>query len=61
MHATLPRGVRLKHTALIVVELTGVDHVLCGDPGDDVANYAKNGPLKPQLVSAWTGSSTSSE
>ena len=42
----------LKHTALTVVELNGVNDVLRDDPSDNVANYAKREPLKPQLISA---------
>jgi hypothetical protein len=42
----------LEHTALTVVELKGVSHVLRDDPTDNVANYAKQDPLSPQLVSA---------
>ena len=42
----------LEHTALTVVELKGVSHVLRDDPSDNVANYAKQDPLSPQLVSA---------
>ena len=42
----------LKHTALTVVELKGVNHVLRDDPTDNIANYAKQDPLSPQLVSA---------
>jgi uncharacterized protein len=42
----------LKHTALTVVELKGVNHVLRDDPTDNVANYAKQDPLSPQVVSA---------
>jgi hypothetical protein len=42
----------LGHTALTVVRLTGVSHVLRDDPTDNVANYAKQDPLSPQLVSA---------
>jgi hypothetical protein len=45
----------LKHTALTVVELKGVNHVLRDDPSDNVANYAKLDPLSPQLVSALDG------
>jgi alpha-beta hydrolase superfamily lysophospholipase len=45
----------LKHTALTVVELKGVNHVLRDDPSDNVANYAKHDPLSPQLVSALDG------
>ena len=40
----------LKHTALTVVELQGVNHVLRDDPSDSIANLAKPGPLSPQLV-----------
>ena len=42
----------LGHTALTVVELKGVNHVLRDDPSGNVANYAKQDPLSPQLVSA---------
>ena len=42
----------LKHTALTVVELKGVNHVLRDDPSDSIANLTKPGPLSPQLVSA---------
>ncbi len=42
----------LQHTALTVVELKGVSHVLRDDPTDNVASYAKQDPLSPQLVSA---------
>lgn len=42
----------LKHTALTVVELQGVNHVLRDDPTDNVANYAKQDPLSPQLTNA---------
>jgi uncharacterized protein len=45
----------LKHTALTVVELKGVNHVLREDPTDNVANYAKQDPLSPQLVTALDG------
>lgn len=45
----------LKRTALTVVELKGVNHVLRDDPTDNVANYAKQDPLSPQLVSALDG------
>ena len=41
----------LKHTALTVVELKGVNHVLRDDPTDNIANLTKPGPLSPQLVS----------
>jgi uncharacterized protein len=42
----------LAHTALTVVELKGVSHVLRDDPSDNVANYSKQDPLTPQLVDA---------
>jgi len=42
----------LEHTALTVVELKGVNHVLREDPSDNVANYSKQDPLSPQLVTA---------
>ena len=47
-----PLTASLKHTALTVVELKGVNHVLRDDPSDNVANYAKPGPLSAQLVTA---------
>ena len=42
----------LAHTALTVVELKGVNHVLHDDPSDDIANLTKGGPLSPQLTTA---------
>jgi uncharacterized protein len=42
----------LRHTALKVVELRGVNHVLHDDPSDSIANLTKPGPLSPQLVTA---------
>jgi uncharacterized protein len=42
----------LKHTALKVVELRGVNHVLHDDPSDSIANLSKPGPLSPQVVDA---------
>jgi dienelactone hydrolase len=42
----------LKHTALTVVQLQGVNHVLRDDPSDSVANLTKQGPLSPQVVAA---------
>ena len=42
----------LKHTALTVVELKGVNHVLRDDPTDSIANYGKPGSLSPQVVEA---------
>jgi alpha-beta hydrolase superfamily lysophospholipase len=45
----------LARTALTVVELKGVNHVLRYDPTDNVGNYAKQDPLSPQLVTALDG------
>jgi uncharacterized protein len=45
----------LAHTALTVVELKGVNHVLRDDPTDSIANLAKEAPLSPQLVNALDG------
>ena len=42
----------LAHTALTVVELKGVNHVLRDDPTDNIANLAKKAPLSPQLTAA---------
>lgn len=42
----------LAHTDLDFVELKGVNHVLRDDPTDNVADYAKPGPLSPQLTAA---------
>lgn len=42
----------LQHTALTVVELKGVNHVLRDDPTDNIANYASQDPLSPQVVGA---------
>lgn len=42
----------LAHTALTVVELKGVNHVLRDDPTDNVANYANGEPLSPQVLDA---------
>jgi uncharacterized protein len=42
----------LKHTALKVVELKGVNHVLHDDPSDSIANLTKPAPLSPQVVTA---------
>lgn len=47
-----PLADALAHTALQYVTLTGVNHVLRDDPTDNVANYAKPGPLSPQLTGA---------
>lgn len=45
----------LHQTALTVVELKGVNHVLRDDPTDNVANYASQEPLSPQFVTALDG------
>ncbi|HYZ68454.1 MAG TPA: hypothetical protein VE666_11750 [Mycobacterium sp.] len=42
----------LKHTALTVVRLRGVNHVLRDDPSDSIANLTKPGPLSAQVVGA---------
>ncbi len=42
----------LEHTALTVVELKGVNHVLRDDPTDSIANLATDAPISPQLVTA---------
>jgi uncharacterized protein len=47
-----PLAEALAHTALTLVELKGVNHVLRDDPSDNVANYAKQAPLSPQLTTA---------
>ncbi|GAA2549286.1 hypothetical protein [Mycolicibacterium diernhoferi] len=47
-----PLTAALKHTALTVLDLKGVNHVLRDDPTDNVANYAKPGPLSAQLTAA---------
>jgi uncharacterized protein len=53
--AEKPLITALGHAALTVVELKGVNHVLRDDPTDNVANYAKQDPLAPQLVAALDG------
>ena len=53
--AEKPLTTALGHTALTVVELKGVNHVLRDDPTDNVANYSKQDPLSPQLVAALDG------
>ena len=45
----------LEHTALTVVELKGVNHVLRDDPTDSIANLSKQAPISPQLVTALDG------
>jgi uncharacterized protein len=42
----------LNHTALTVVRLHGVNHVLRDDPSDSIANLTKQGPLSSQVVGA---------
>jgi len=44
----------LAHTALQLVRLVGVNHVLRDDASDSVANYSQKGPLSPQLTAALT-------
>lgn len=48
--AVEPLADALQHTDLTVVELEGVNHVLRDDPSDNVANYASQDPLSPQVV-----------
>lgn len=45
----------LAHTTLTVAEFTGVNHVLRDDASDNVANYANQEPLSPQVVEALDG------
>ncbi|MGE2722717.1 hypothetical protein [Mycolicibacterium celeriflavum] len=47
-----PLAEALRHTALTLVELKGVNHVLRDDPTDNIANYASQDPLSPQVVEA---------
>lgn len=47
-----PLATALGHTALDLVRLKGVSHVLRDDPTDNIANYAKKGPLSPQFTTA---------
>ena len=53
--AVAPLVDALQHTALTVVDLKGVNHVLRDDPTDNIANYASKDPLSGQLVSALDG------
>ncbi|MEZ0053415.1 hypothetical protein ABIA30_004444 [Mycobacterium sp. MAA66] len=53
--AEQPLIAALGHAKLTVVSLQGVNHVLRDDPSDNVANYAKQAPLSPQLVTALNG------
>jgi uncharacterized protein len=50
--AVKPLADALAHTALTLVELKGVNHVLRDDPTDNAGNYAKQDPLSAQLVTA---------
>ncbi|OBF29124.1 hypothetical protein [Mycobacterium sp. ACS4331] len=50
-----PLAAALAHTDLTVVELKGVNHVLRDDPTDNLADYAKPGPLSGQLTTALDG------
>ncbi|PND56902.1 hypothetical protein CRM90_15695 [Mycobacterium sp. ENV421] len=50
-----PLADALEHTSLSLVALKGVNHVLRDDPSDNVGNYAKPGPLSPQLTAALNG------
>jgi alpha-beta hydrolase superfamily lysophospholipase len=50
--AVRPLAEALRHTDLTLVELAGVNHVLRDDPTDNVANYAEQKPLSPQVVEA---------
>ncbi|MCV7225715.1 hypothetical protein [Mycolicibacterium komossense] len=50
--ATTALADALAHTALTFVQLKGVSHVLRDDPADNAANYAKQDPLSPQLITA---------
>ncbi|RAV11376.1 hypothetical protein DQP55_14105 [Mycolicibacterium sp. GF69] len=50
--AVEPLADALQHTDLTVVELEGVNHVLRDDPSDNIANYASQAPLSPQVVEA---------
>lgn len=54
-HAMRPLIDALEHTALTLVELKGVNHVLRDDPSDNVANYASQDPLSPQVTQALDG------
>lgn len=53
--AMKPLADALRHTALTLIELKGVNHVLRDDPSDNVANYASQDPLSPQVVEALDG------
>lgn len=47
-----PLADALAHTALDLVRLQGVNHVLRDDASDSIANYAKQDPLSSQLTDA---------
>lgn len=47
-----PLADALAHTALDLVRLKGVNHVLRDDASDSIANYAKQDPLSAQLTDA---------
>lgn len=47
-----PLADALAHTALDLVRLKGVSHVLRDDPTDNIANYANQDPLSAQLTDA---------
>ena len=47
-----PLADALAHTALDLVRLRGVNHVLRDDAGDSIANYAKQDPLSAQVTDA---------
>ena len=47
-----PLAGALSRTALDLVRLSGVNHVLRDDPTDNVAHYARQDPLSPQLTAA---------
>jgi pimeloyl-ACP methyl ester carboxylesterase len=50
-----PLAQALAHTALTLVELKGVNHVLRDDPTDNVGDYGKPGTLSPQITTALDG------
>ena len=50
--AIAPLARALEHTALTLLELRGVNHVLRDDPTDSIANYANKAPLSAQLTDA---------
>jgi hypothetical protein len=52
--AIAPLARALEHTAVTLLELRGVNHVLRDDPTDSIANYANKAPLSAQLTDALT-------